>query len=38
MTVQMPDDLPVKRFADAAAWERWLVAHGGATGAWLKIA
>lgn len=38
MIAQTPDDLPIKRFADAAAWERWLAAHGEATGAWLKIA
>jgi uncharacterized protein YdeI (YjbR/CyaY-like superfamily) len=34
----LPDDLPVIAFDDAAAWERWLVAHADAKGLWLKIA
>lgn len=38
MPSQLPDDLPVKHFRNAAAWERWLAAHAGDKGAWLKIA
>ncbi len=34
----LPDDLPVLPFADATAWERWLVANSAAKGLWLKIA
>lgn len=34
----VPDDLPVLPFADAGAWEAWLVAHADAKGVWLKIA
>jgi uncharacterized protein YdeI (YjbR/CyaY-like superfamily) len=34
----LPDDLPVLPFADAAAWERWLVANAVSKGLWLKIA
>lgn len=33
-----PDELPVKRFRDAAAWEKWLAAHGTDKGVWLQIA
>ena len=33
-----PDDLPVLPFADADAWEAWLVANAAAKGVWLKIA
>ncbi len=33
-----PTDLPVRRFATEAAWERWLEAHEGSPGIWLKIA
>lgn len=34
----LPDDLPVLPFADATAWERWLVANAASKGLWLKIA
>lgn len=34
----VPDALPVLPFADAAAFERWLVANAGSAGLWLKIA
>ena len=34
----VPDDLPVLPFADADAWEAWLVANADAKGVWLKIA
>lgn len=34
----MPAELPVQHFKNAAAWERWLVAHGSSDGCWLKIA
>lgn len=34
----VPDDLPVLPFADAVAWEAWLVANADAKGVWLKIA
>lgn len=33
-----PDDLPVKQFRNAAAWDKWLSTHGADAGAWLKIA
>ena len=33
-----PVDLPIKRFATQAAWEKWLAAHAGEKGVWLKIA
>jgi len=36
--VNLPDDLPVKQFRNAAAWNKWLSAHHGDPGAWLKIA
>lgn len=32
------DDLPVKRFKNSAAWERWLAMHADAPGVWLQIA
>ena len=38
MTAQLPTDLPIKLFKTEAAWEKWLVAHADAPGAWLKIA
>lgn len=38
MTATLPDDLPIKLFKTAAAWEKWLLAHTDAAGAWLKIA
>ncbi|SFK71361.1 YdeI/OmpD-associated family protein [Lysobacter sp. cf310] len=38
MAVELPTDLPIELFADAAAWERWLEAHADAPGLWLKIA
>ena len=31
-------ELPTKLFSNAAAWEKWLVAHATDAGAWLKIA
>jgi uncharacterized protein YdeI (YjbR/CyaY-like superfamily) len=34
----LPDDLPVLPFADAAAWDIWLIANAAAKGLWLKIA
>ncbi len=34
----LPDALPVLPFANAAAWERWLLDHPNAPGLWLKIA
>lgn len=36
--MSLPDDLPVKQFRNAAAWDKWLLAHHGDRGAWLKIA
>lgn len=30
--------LPIKHFRNAATWEKWLAAHAGDKGAWLKIA
>lgn len=36
--MNLPDDLPVKQFRNAAAWDKWLAAHRGEAGAWLKIA
>lgn len=38
MAAELPTDLPIELFADAAAWERWLEAHADAPGLWLKIA
>ncbi|RDZ28104.1 YdeI/OmpD-associated family protein [Lysobacter silvisoli] len=38
MATERPNDLPIELFADADAWERWLVAHPRAPGLWLKIA
>ncbi|MCL1633892.1 YdeI/OmpD-associated family protein [Luteimonas sp. SX5] len=29
---------PIKIFKNAAAWEKWLLAHAGSPGVWLKIA
>ena len=34
----VPDDLPIKHFPDANAWEQWLSANVGSKGLWLKIA
>lgn len=34
----LPDDLPVLPFADAAAFEDWLIANAASKGLWLKIA
>lgn len=31
-------DLPMRHFRNAAAWEKWLEANDGASGLWLKIA
>ena len=36
--MNLPDDLPIKQFRNAAAWNKWLSAHHGEPGAWLKIA
>ncbi|MGN7724796.1 YdeI/OmpD-associated family protein [Luteimonas sp. 22616] len=38
MAAELPDDLPVKAFRTAAAWEKWLAAHRDDRGIWLKIA
>lgn len=38
LAAQLPTDLPIELFRDAAAWEKWLVAHATAPGLWLKIA
>ena len=38
MTKTNAADVPTKLFRDAAAWEKWLAAHVGDAGAWLKIA
>ncbi len=35
---ELPTDLPIKLFRNAGTWEKWLVAHVGEKGAWLKIA
>ena len=33
------DDLPVRRFASRAAWEKWLAAnHEGSPGVWIELA
>lgn len=36
--MSLPDDLPVKQFRSAAAFDKWLSTHGAGAGAWLKIA
>lgn len=33
-----PIELPVMRFDDSAAWQRWLRAHSDSNGVWLQIA
>lgn len=38
MAAELPIDLPIKPFRDAAAWEKWLAAHSAHKGVWLKIA
>jgi uncharacterized protein YdeI (YjbR/CyaY-like superfamily) len=38
MVAILPTDLPIELFANPAAWEKWLLAHGNAPGLWLKIA
>jgi uncharacterized protein YdeI (YjbR/CyaY-like superfamily) len=38
MAGELPTDLPIRRFRDAATWERWLAAHAADEGLWLKIA
>jgi uncharacterized protein YdeI (YjbR/CyaY-like superfamily) len=38
VTAELPTDVPIRLFRDAAAWEAWLVAHADAPGLWLKIA
>jgi len=35
---EIPDDLPILPFADAGAWDAWLVANAASKGLWLKIA
>ena len=34
----LPTDLPILPFADAGAWETWLIANAASNGLWLKIA
>ncbi|TDK22301.1 hypothetical protein E2F46_14020 [Luteimonas aestuarii] len=36
--VELPTDLPVRHFRDAAAWQAWLSRHEDSPGMWLKIA
>lgn len=36
--MSLPDDLPVKSFRTAAAFDKWLATHAGTPGVWLKIA
>ncbi|MGH8077775.1 MAG: YdeI/OmpD-associated family protein [Lysobacter sp.] len=38
MSATLPTDLPIKLFSSQATWEKWLTAHGGEPGVWLKIA
>jgi uncharacterized protein YdeI (YjbR/CyaY-like superfamily) len=38
MAAELPSDLPIRSFRDAAAWEKWLSAHVDGKGVWLKIA
>ncbi len=38
MVSELPTDLPIKHFRNAAAWEKWLAAHTADKGLWLKIA
>jgi len=38
MAQALPNDLPIKHFRNAAAWEAWLAAHPADKGMWLKIA
>lgn len=38
MTAELPTDLPIKHFRNAAAFEKWLAANLGEKGLWLKIA
>lgn len=38
MAIELPDNLPIKLFRDAAAFETWLCAHADGKGAWLQIA
>ncbi len=38
MTTELPTDLPIRHFRDAAAFEKWLTANVGEKGLWLKIA
>ncbi len=38
MATELPTDLPIRHFRNAAAWEKWLVAHPADKGLWLKIA
>ena len=36
--MSLPEDLPVKEFRSAAAFDKWLSRHQADAGAWLKIA
>lgn len=36
--IELPADLPVKPFKDAAAFEKWLEKNASAAGLWLKVA
>lgn len=38
MSSELPTDLPIRHFRNAAAWQRWLAAHHTDKGLWLKIA
>jgi uncharacterized protein YdeI (YjbR/CyaY-like superfamily) len=38
MVSELPIDVPIKHFRNAAAWEKWLAAHPADKGLWLKIA
>ncbi len=38
MAIALPDELPIRPFKTAKAWEAWLAKHAGDSGVWLKIA
>ncbi|RNF86448.1 YdeI/OmpD-associated family protein [Montanilutibacter psychrotolerans] len=38
MATELPDNLPIKLFRDASAFETWLCAHVDGKGVWLQIA
>ncbi|MBC7988461.1 MAG: YdeI/OmpD-associated family protein [Luteimonas sp.] len=38
MATELPTDLPIRHFRNAAAWAKWLLAHPAEKGLWLKIA